>query len=74
MNCHMTLEGHEWLKAKLLEDVDEPLAGKAPPTLLGDGGQHVVDLRPKLLLCTISPMDLGNWDATDERKRAPPRF
>jgi hypothetical protein len=47
---HHPLVGYQRLKMSSHEGVDQPLARKAPPSLLGDGVQHIVDLQLELLL------------------------
>lgn len=68
---HRRLVSHEQLKAPLHESVYQPLVGKAPPTLLGDGIRHIADLWLELLLFTIRPLRLSHQDPASEHWRTP---
>lgn len=63
---HWSLTDHERLETPLHEGADHPLTRETLPPLLGDGFQHVLDLRVELLLRAIDPLGFGHNDSIGE--------
>jgi hypothetical protein len=68
---HRPLASCERLKTLPHQGVDQPLTGEAPPSLLGDGIQHIVDLQFELLLHAIFPLGLSNRGSAGEQWHTP---